>query len=142
MAAGILSIIMRWMHLSSMATLLGGILYWRLVLAPASRALPADALAALGDKAAIIFRPLVWASIGGLLVSGIYRLLTAPGPPPIYHMIFGIKMLLALHVFAVAILIARPANPRRTRMLTGTVISGLLIVLLSAWLRYLSSQPS
>ena len=135
MAAGILSIIMRWMHLSSMATLLGGILYWRLVLTPASQALPADALAALGDKAATIFRPLVWASIGGLLVSGVYRFLTAPSPPPIYHMIFGIKMLLALHVFAVAILISQPGNKKRNRQMFGAAVSGLTVILISNYLK-------
>jgi len=137
MPPDILTVIMRWLHLSSMATLLGGILYWRLVLAPASEALSPDTRDALGDKAATLFSPIVFASIAGLLVSGVFKYLTSPGHQPVYHMIFGIKMLLALHVFAVAILIARPGNPRRTRMLTGTVISGLLIVFLSAWLRHI-----
>jgi putative copper export protein len=137
MPPDILTVIMRWLHLTSMATLLGGILYWRLVLAPASEALSPDTRDALGDKAATLFSPIVFASIAGLLVSGVFKYLTSPGHQPVYHMIFGIKMLLALHVFAVAILIARPGNPRRTRMLTGTVISGLLIVFLSAWLRHI-----
>jgi len=128
---------MRWVHISSMATLLGGMLYWRLVLAPASEAMSPETREALGDKAASLFSPIVFASIAGLLISGIFKYLTSPGHQPVYHMIFGIKMLLALHVFAVAILIARPGNPRRTRMLTGTVISGLLIVFLSAWLRHI-----
>jgi len=135
MLADVLSVIMRWVHLSSMATLVGGMLYWRLVLAPASEALPPAEREALGDKLAASYAPLVFASIGGLLVSGIYKFLTSPGHQPLYHMIFGVKMLLALHVFAVGILIARPANPRRTRMLTGTVISGVIIVFLSNWLR-------
>jgi putative copper export protein len=137
MPPDILSVIMRWLHLSSMATLLGGMLYWRLVLAPASEALSPDTRSALEDKAASIFSPIVFASIAGLLISGVFKYLTSPGHQPVYHMLFGIKMLLVLHVFAVAILIARPGNPRRTRMLTGTVISGLAIVLLSAWLRHI-----
>lgn len=137
MPPDILTVIMRWVHLSSMATLLGGMLYWRLVLAPASEALSPETREALGDKAASLFSPIVWASIAGLLISGVFKYLTSPGHQPIYHMIFGIKMLLALHVFAVGILIVRPANPRRTRMLTGTVISGLVIVFLSAWLRHI-----
>ena len=135
MPPDILTVIMRWLHLSSMATLVGGMLYWRVVLAPASEALSPETREALGDKAASIFSPIVWASIAGLLISGIFKYLTSPGHQPIYHMIFGIKMLLALHVFAVGILIVRPGNLRRTRMLTGTVISGLAIVLLSAWLK-------
>jgi uncharacterized membrane protein len=137
MPPDILTVIMRWVHLSSMATLLGGMLYWRLVLAPASEGLSPETREALGDKAASHFSPIVWASIAGLLISGVFKYLTSPGHQPIYHMIFGIKMLLALHVFAVGILIVRPGNPRRTRMLTGTVISGLVIVFLSAWLRHI-----
>jgi hypothetical protein len=43
-------------------------------------------------------------------------------------------MLLVLHVFAVAVLVVKPNNPRRTRMMTGVLISGLCIVFLSAWL--------
>jgi uncharacterized membrane protein len=137
MPPDILTVIMRWLHLSSMATLIGGMLYWRLVLAPASEALSPETREALGDKAASHFSPIVWASIAGLLVSGVFKYLTSPGHQPVYHMIFGIKMLLALHVFAVGIMIVRPGNPRRTRMLTGTVISGLVIVFLSAWLRHI-----
>jgi uncharacterized membrane protein len=137
MPPDILTVIMRWLHLTSMATLIGGMLYWRLVLAPASEALSPETREALGDKAASHFSPIVWASIAGLLVSGVFKYLTSPGHQPVYHMIFGIKMLLALHVFAVGIMIVRPGNPRRTRMLTGTVISGLVIVFLSAWLRHI-----
>jgi hypothetical protein len=58
-----------------------------------------------------------------------------PGHTKLYHAVFGIKLLLALHVFAVSILIVQPNNPRRTRMATGTMISGLVILLISAWLR-------
>jgi hypothetical protein len=50
-------------------------------------------------------------------------------------MLLGIKLLLVLHVFAVSILIVQPKNPRRVRMLTGTMISGLVILAISAWLR-------
>ena len=49
--------------------------------------------------------------------------------------LFGIKILLALHVFAVAFLITKPVNPRRSRMMTGTIISGLIILAISAYLR-------
>ena len=41
---------------------------------------------------------------------------------------FGIKILLVLHVFAVALLITQPKNPKRARMMTGTLISGLIIL--------------
>ncbi len=62
-------------------------------------------------------------------------MLTNPGHSVLYHTLLGIKLLLALHVFAAALLVTRPRNPRRTRLMTGTVISGLIIVALSAYLR-------
>jgi len=130
----ILTVIMRWMHISSMATLVGGILYARLVMAPSIGMLAPDAREALSGRAAARYRPLVVAAMIGLVLSGLYRLLITPGHRPLYHMLFGIKMLLALHVFAAAILIVKPHNPRRTRMMTGVLVSGLVIILISAWL--------
>jgi hypothetical protein len=43
-------------------------------------------------------------------------------------------MLLALHVFSVAILVSAPKNPRRARQLFGAAISGLAIILIAAYL--------
>lgn len=131
----VLIVIMRWLHISSMATLVGGILYARLVLTPASHALAPDAREALADKAAAAFRPFVFAAMTGLVVSGLYNILTTPGHRPLYHMLLGFKLLLALHVFAVAILIVQPKNPRRDRMMTGAIFSGLAIIVIAAYLR-------
>jgi hypothetical protein len=52
-------------------------------------------------------------------------------------MLLGIKLLLVMHVFAVAILISRPHNPRRARMMAGAAISGLAIIAISAYLRHI-----
>jgi len=130
----ILTIIMRWVHISSVATLVGSLLYARLVETRALSGLPADARQAAENRSAAAFHPVVTAAIIALIVSGLYRLLIARGHTAYYHMLFGIKMLLVLHVFAVAVLIARPNNPRRGRMLTGTLISGFAIIFISAWL--------
>jgi hypothetical protein len=53
----------------------------------------------------------------------------------LYHALFGVKMLLVLHVFSVAILVAAPKNPRRARQLFGAAMSGLAIVLIAAYLK-------
>lgn len=127
-----LAIPLRWLHIASMATLLGGMIFWRLVLA---RAGVDDTRGAFTERIAAAFRPLVFVSIVGLTLSGFINYLMAPGHSKFYHMLFGIKLLLALHVFAVAILIVRPNNPRRVRLATGTMISGLIVLFISAWLR-------
>ena len=131
----ILTALMRWVHLSSVVTLIGGILYARFVMTPAGSGLPADARNSLDESAAAGFRPLVFTAITGLVLSGIYNYLAKPGHSVVYHMLFGFKMLLALHVFSVAILVTAPRNPRRARQLFGAAISGLVIILISAYLK-------
>jgi hypothetical protein len=133
----VLGPIMQWLHFASMAMLIGGILYGRLVMLPSSAALAADAREALADRAAVAFRPFVVAGICGLVVSGVYNILTHPGHRPIYQVLLGIKVLLALHVFAVALLIVRPGHPRRARMMTGAAISGLVIIAIAAYLKHI-----
>ena len=127
-----IAISLRWLHIASMAALLGGMIFWRLVLV---RAVSEGDRGAFAERAAAAFRPLVLVSICGLVFSGFINYLTAPGHTKFYHMLLGIKLLLALHVFAVSILMVQPNNPRRTRMATGVMISGLIILVISAWLR-------
>ena len=133
----VLSMFMRWLHYSSLATLIGGILYGRLVMVPSSAVLAPDERKMLADRAAAAFRPFVLTAICGLLVSGVYNILTHPGHRPIYQVLLGIKLLLALHVFAVALLIVRPGNPRRARMMTSVLISGLAIIAIAAYLQHI-----
>ena len=133
----VLGVIMQWLHFSSLATLIGGILYGRLVMLPSSAALAPDACDALADRAAVAFRPFVLAAICGLVVSGVYNILTHPGHTTKYHVLLGIKLLLALHVFTVALLITRPGHPRRARMMTGAAISGLAIIAIAAYLKHI-----
>ncbi|MCU1232648.1 MAG: hypothetical protein JWP63_615 [Candidatus Solibacter sp.] len=131
----ILTAVMRWIHISSVVTLIGGIFYGRFVMTPAAQALSADARATLDDAAAARFRPVVFTAITGLVLSGIYNFLSKPGHSALYHALFGVKILLALHVISVAILVTAPKNPRRSRQLFGAAISGLTIVLISAYLK-------
>lgn len=128
-------VVMRWLHLASMATLVGGMLFARLVMTRSEKALAPDARESFDARTAATNRGLVVAAIAGLVISGAFNLLTSPGHSPLYHALLGLKLLLALHVFAVALLITKPKNPRRIRMLTGAVISGLAIVAISACLR-------
>jgi hypothetical protein len=113
-----LPIAMRWLHIASVIILLGGVFYARV---------------AIGEMAAS-FKPVAYAAIGGILVSGLYNFLKKPSYPPHYHMWFGIKVLLALHIFA-AIAMYRQG---KQRALTGVVISGALVVAISACLRWMS----
>jgi hypothetical protein len=114
----VLSIGARWLHLASITVLLGGAFFARV---------------AVGEMAER-FKPWAYGAIGGILVSGIYNFMSKSSIPPHYHMWFGIKVLLALHVFAATILY-RKGKPRS---LTGIVISGAVIILISGYLRWIS----
>ena len=130
-------VVMRWLHISSVATLVGGMIFGRLVMVEAAEGLSPDSREGLLDRAATLYRPLVFAAMTGLLISGSYQVLTIPGHRAIYHMLLGVKLLLAMHVFAVAILIVRPHNKRRGRMMAGAAFSGLAIIAISAYLRHI-----
>ena len=130
-----LGIAMRWLHIASVATLVGGMLYGWLVLVPAAGALAADARQALADRTAALYRPLVFGAIAALLVSGGYNLMTNPGHHPRYYLLLAVKLLLAAHVFAVGAVVVTRNPEHRGRLLAGSAVSGLIIILISAYLR-------
>lgn len=137
-----LPVLFRFLHIFSAVALVGGVLAWVYGFLPGVAALAPESRAKVENAAAAAWRPLVLSSIAGLVVSGMWNFLTnflhREGLKPAWHAVFGIKFLLALHVFAVAVIATKPNNARRTRQLTGIAYSGVLVVLLSAVLRYLS----
>lgn len=137
-ALNYVAVFFRVLHIFSAITLLGGVMAWRFAAIPAEGALASDTRIKLGNATAAAWRPWVLTAVAGLIISGVYNFLHKTGLTPAYHAIFGIKILLALHVFAAAILAARPDNARRSRQLSGVVVSGIIIVILSAVLRGLT----
>lgn len=133
-----IAVFFRVLHIFSAITLLGGVLAWRFAAIPAESALADETRAKQANATAVAWRPWLVFAVVGLIVSGIWNFLHKTGLTPVYHAIFGIKVLLALHVFAAATLAARPGNARRSRQLTGVVVSGIIIIILSAILRGLT----
>jgi uncharacterized membrane protein len=133
----VLSAIMRWLHITSAVVVVGGVLYARFVIAPALATLAAQDQETLGAAMAARYRSLLYLAMVFLAGTGLYNTIMNMGRGPLYQTHLGIKLLLVLHVFAVGLLIVRPKNPKRSRQMTGMVISGLVILAISAVLRQL-----
>jgi uncharacterized membrane protein len=130
-------VFMRWLHLASVAALIGGALYASAVSAPAAAGLNADSAAALAERAAAGFRRIVLAAMAALVISGVYNILTNAGHSPRYKIVLGIKLLLVAHIFSAALAACRPHHPRRARLLTGAAVSGFVVIAISTYLRHI-----
>jgi uncharacterized membrane protein len=136
----VLAVSMRWIHITSVVTLIGGFIFAKLALAPALATVAEPERGSLGKKVVGNFRPWLYAVLVTVIGSGLYNYLTKPSYPPHYHMWIGIKLLFALHIFAVAVLYTIPdaEEVKRNRWLSGMIVSGLIIFAISAYLRWLS----
>lgn len=77
-----------------------------------------------------------------LLFTGIQNfthVIGATGVPKGWHMWFGIKFLVGLHLIAINMLVSNPATDqaKKLRLLQGAAISGFVAVLLAGYLNYL-----
>jgi len=137
----VLAVCMRWIHIASVVTLIGGFIYARFVLTPALGSLAGAEREAVHKRAVQSFRPLLYAALVFLIGSGAYNYLTKGSYPPHYHMWMGIKLLLVLHIVVSAIPYAllnwEEARFRRREL--NIAISGLIVIAIAAYLRFLSS---
>ncbi len=106
--AVLLAVLMRWAHILAAITALGGTLFIRFVLLPAAgTALTGDEYARLRQSFMGRWKKLVHTCIALFLISGFYNYLVNSIPnhkgQPLYHALFGVKFLLALGVFYLAL---------------------------------------
>lgn len=144
-----LSLLSRVAHTTCAATLLGGLIYLRFVLAPATL---------VDDREAALFagRRKTWAMCVAictllLLVSGFYNFFLFLGTyenlPSLYHPLFGVKFLLALAVMAIMALVAGKTNlAQKVRgslklWLNVALVASLAIYVIGAMLRSFRDVP-
>ena len=126
----VLNVTMRWLHITSMTVVVGGLLFLWIGFA--------DGDASASDRAAKSYRPLFLLSLAIVLISGTYNFLHKSGLTPTYHAVIGVKFLLVLHVLAAGYFATNTPNPKRRRQAAGAAITGVVILALSAVLRKLS----
>jgi putative copper export protein len=142
------NVVVRWIHITSAVVGVGGMAFLALVLLPAVQRGGADAARAALDAALPGFRSMLLTVIAMLLLTGFYNLsLVIPKAnglgdlKPTYHMVLGMKMLLAFVLFGTASMVAaagrRPGGfqPRHSQLLAVSLVLAAAILFLSATLR-------
>ncbi len=145
------AVLFRWTHIIPAITLLGGTLFLALVAVPTTTPPEGGVPAWLGKVRKR------WAMLSGLcilllVVSGLwnfmaYRMPEIKDTGPLYHALFGIKMLLSLGVFFIVSVMAgrsptfAPMRARPGRMLLMAAALGVAIVLLAGVLHNIKPAP-
>ena len=144
-----LIIFFRWLHVATACVALGGVFFMQIVFPIGLKTLDAESAhqMLLGTRRA--FKRVIHPCILFLLVSGTYNAVlnwhayTAAGPG-LGHGLFGVHLLLALIVFAIALWLLAGAEPRsdHKKWLGVNLILMLLAVAAASTLKYVREHPS
>lgn len=139
----------RWLHLLSAIILVGGSVFLRFALMPAAADLPTDQHDALRQRLMGKWKILVHVFVVLLFLTGMVNLIAKVKVSlPIWHMLFGIKFLLALVViFFAHALVGRskglqPVRDKAPLFLVVNIVLATLVVLLSGVLNQLPKKPA
>ena len=141
-------LVFRFVHIACVILFLGGVVYARQVLVPTLNLLAEDTRRESAVAAQAFFRNTLFTVLTLIVISGLYNFLAYQGPKhsTTYQMWFGIKMLAVAHILATAILwgtspfgdvLVGGKNKQRT---ISMAITGLVVVLISSYLRSLSQR--
>ena len=139
-------------------TLIGGLVYQRIAFCPAAATLADPQRTELVETARRRWSKVVMICVLFLLISGLVNFFmthrffkSLPEPqqlPSAYHMVFGIKFLLAMVLFFLASVLAGRSPATRTfrdnapRWLTLSLVVAALLVAMSAALRTMHTGPN
>lgn len=139
-----LSVVFRWLHILPAIIAVGGTIFMRAALVPALGELPDAQRSSLHEAVRSRWSKWVMGAITFLLLSGFFNFFTLIGKyklPPAYQMMFGIKFLLALAIFALASLLSgRTGLAQRMRQNARTwlnlnIVLAVLLVCISGVMR-------
>lgn len=139
-----LSLIMRWLHLASVITIVGTVVFLRLIIKPVLGKFSEETRLSVLSGFQYRLKILLHSAITGILISGLYNAhLVWKTTGSTYHTMFLVKMLLALIVLIAAILEVTGSSTKNqyfsknTKRLTLSLILAVIIIALSAFLRSL-----
>jgi len=130
----------RWIHILCAAVIVGGVIATRFVTVPSAQALGEEAARRFRREAIRRTKRLMHTAIGIVILSGIanYAIAVRHEPPPAYHMLLGMKIVLALILVTLVILLTMghaedSVFVRRERTVLGvSIVLGLVVILLAS----------
>ena len=148
--SALLALLFRWIHILAAITAVGGTIFARGVLLPSQDVLSLEQREALHAAMRVRWSKIVAACIAFLLISGLYNffaLIHSYKVPPWYHMLFGVKFLLAMVIFLIASLLSgKTIAAQRMRQKTSTwmtlnIVLAVTVVCISGILRTAPRTP-
>lgn len=137
-----MSTVFQWIHVSAAALGVGGMGFLLLVLWPSARVLTPEQRDALLQAVGGKFRWVSWTVILLLIISGLYNMsLVWEAPWGRYWQMLTVKIALAVVVFLISLgltlpfKLLEPFRARRKQWLTAAFAVGLVVILISAYLR-------
>lgn len=156
------TLVLRWAHILAAVVALGGLAFARFGVVPALAELDAPTRDRIHDAIRRRWLPWVIGAITLLLVSGLANFVLFNGRVKAnptfwgatwmqdahYHILFGVKFLIAMVVFYFAsALVGRGTGTQwvrndRAKWLSVTLALGVVVVLMSGWMRQLHTGPN
>lgn len=144
--------LIHWLHLAGAVSAVGGAIMLRVVVHPATLRLDDARRAEFLDTMLPKLRKFTIHSVLTLFATGVINLFRVIGSRPDFHGLYGgvfmLKFLLAMIVFAIAIALVVPGEAfekfqaRRPFWLLVNIPLGLVVLLLSAWLRMMPEREA
>jgi len=146
--------LIQWVHVGSVVLMIGGFFFFRVVLIPIANRLPDPKTLIL--SALRRFSAIVWTALLTVLLSGVYNFISffrtarmtavesGEADYSLYIFVLAIKFFIVFLVYTLAVVLTFPYpvfegfQKKPTPWLNLTIILGLIIIFLSAFLRRLS----
>jgi len=142
----------RWVHIIAAVIAIGGAVFIRFVLHPATLTLPPDTVESFRANIRRRWAMLYMLCIALLLISGLYNYMAVSIPnhrgQPLYHALFGIKFILAMVIFFIgSALVGRspalePLRRNLPRWLGINILLAAIVIALACTLKFIPTTAA
>ncbi len=135
-------VIAKFLHVMSAAIAFGGVAFVLWALMPSAGRIDSEASGKLMESVTVRFSRMIWIAIALLIITGIWMIIVVMTavPSPLYHSILGIKIILAIVIFTIAIALTLPGKAfqsmkqNRRRWMIINIHLFVIVFFLGVWL--------